>query len=111
MPSLSGVDIINNMPAELVIDERHPFPDGISFAHIRIWKVPQPVEGSGHCYKYSLVYVVEGRCVLRYDNERGKGDHRHWNDSETDYAFTSMEKLLADFRDDITRWRDENRTT
>ena len=42
------------MPAELVIDERHPFPDGISFAHIRIWKVPQPVEGSGHCYKADI---------------------------------------------------------
>lgn len=69
------------------------------------------MKGSGHRYKYSLVYVVEGRCVLRYDNEWGKGDHRHWNDTESPYIFTSMHQLLADFRDDITRWRDENRTT
>ena len=103
--------MVDNMPAKLVIDERHPFPDGISFAHIRIWKVPYPVEGSEHHYKYSLVYVVKGRCVLRYDNERGKGDHRHWNDAESPYAFTNMSQLLADFREDIERWRDENRTT
>ncbi len=93
------------------MDERHPFPDGISFAHIRIWKVPQPVAGSLRHYKYSLAFVVEGNCVLRYDNERGKGDHRHWNGQEAPYAFVSMEKLLEDFRTDITRWRDENGST
>jgi pyridoxal biosynthesis lyase PdxS len=105
------VDILNNMPADLIIDERHVFPDGASFAHIRIWKVPKPVKGSRHDYKYSLAFVVDGRCVLRYDNERGKGDHRHWQDDESSYAFISIEKLLADFRDDVMRWRDENGAT
>lgn len=27
--------------------------------------------------KYSLARVADGACVLRYDNEAGKGDHRH----------------------------------
>jgi hypothetical protein len=99
------------MQAELLIDERHPFPDGYSFAQIRVWKVPEPVRGSSHTYKYSLAFVVHGQCVLRYDNEQGKGDHRHWLAEETGYTFVSMEQLLADFRNDIERWRDENRTT
>lgn len=36
-----------------------------------------------------------------YDNERGKGDHRHLDVVETACAFTSVEKLLADFWLDV----------
>lgn len=48
-----------------------------AFAEIVAWKLPQPVPESAHGYKYRLVLVVDGRCVLRYDNEAGKGDHGH----------------------------------
>jgi hypothetical protein len=41
--------------------------------------------------------VVEGECVLRYDNEAGKGDHIHWADKDQSYNFTTPEQLLADF--------------
>jgi len=41
---------------------------------------------------------------VRYDNERGKGDHRHLAGREDDYAFTTVEQLLADFRRDIENW-------
>jgi tRNA (Thr-GGU) A37 N-methylase len=43
----------------------------------RISDPPQAVPPSTHAFKYRLAYVVGGECVLRYDNERGKGDHRH----------------------------------
>jgi len=46
--------------------------------------------------------------VLRYDNEGGKGDHRHFGGKESAYAFTTPEKLLADFQRDILRWNHEN---
>ncbi|MGH9387746.1 MAG: toxin-antitoxin system TumE family protein [Vicinamibacterales bacterium] len=49
--------------------------------------------------------VVAGECVLRYDNEPGKGDHRHVGDGEISYAFSSYEKLLADFWADVDAWR------
>jgi hypothetical protein len=48
--------------------------------------------------------------VLRYDNEVAEGDHRHYAGRETTYAFTTPEKLIADFQRDIRRWNDENRT-
>ncbi len=48
--------------------------------------------------KYRLVYIVSGRRVLGYDNERGKGDHRHVGDREEPFAFSSIEDLLAEFR-------------
>ncbi|TAN09758.1 MAG: hypothetical protein EPN37_18930 [Chitinophagaceae bacterium] len=58
-----------------------------AFIEVVIWHVPKSVSGSGHNYKYSLVLVVEGVCVVRYDNELGKGDHRHVADHEVAYRF------------------------
>lgn len=68
-----------------------------------IWVVPKAVPGSAHGYKYSLALIVDGECVLRYDNERGKGDHRHFRDQESTYAFVSMERLLDDFQAEVQR--------
>ncbi len=78
------------------------------FADLVIWRLQRPLSGSRHSYKYRLAYIVNELCVLRYDNEGGKGDHRHWNEHESKYAFESPEKLLADFKADIERWNNEN---
>jgi len=80
----------------------------VAFAELVLWQLPEPLQGSEHAYKYRLAYVVRGVCVLRYDNEPGKGDHRHAHSTESGYAFTTPEQLLADFRHDIARWNDEN---
>lgn len=94
------------MAAERLLTERHQLgPD--AFVELRIWRVPKPVKGSGHDYKYALAYVVAGVCVLRYDNEAGKGDHRHLGPSEAAYHFTTPAALLADFWNDVERWRPE----
>ena len=82
-----------------------------AFAELVLWRVPKPLKGSKHSYKYRLAYVVDGECVLRYDNEAGKGDHRHYSGKESAYAFVSPEKLVADFQRDIARWNDENSHT
>jgi Family of unknown function (DUF6516) len=68
---------------------------------IRIWRVPKPVPPTAHGLKYSLFYGRPGQRVVGYDNERGKGDHRHIKGVETPYVFVSIEKMLADFRADI----------
>jgi hypothetical protein len=78
------------------------------FAEPVLWRIPQPVARSKHSYKYRLAYVVNEECVLRYDNEAGKGDHRHWGGKESRYRFSIPEKLLADFQRDIERWNREN---
>jgi hypothetical protein len=51
---------------------------------------------------------VGGVCVVRYDNEVGKGDHRHFNGKESTYNFKTPDKLIADFKRDIARWNREN---
>jgi Family of unknown function (DUF6516) len=87
------------MKAELLIDERHVL-DEAAFVEIVVWQVPRSVRGSRHRFKYRLALVRDGVCVLRYDNEAGKGDHRHLGGVEERYAFTDTDTLLADF------WRD-----
>jgi hypothetical protein len=80
-----------------------------AFAELVLWRVPTPVAGSAHEFKYRLAYVVDGTCVVRYDNEGGKGDHQHLNGKERAYRFQTPDKLIADFRRDIARWNRENR--
>ena len=76
-----------------------------AFVELRIWLAPKSVRESVHRFKYALAYVVAGVCVLRYDNEAGKGDHRHVGDVETEYQFTTPDRLLADFWQDVGQWR------
>ncbi len=80
-----------------------------AFAELVLWRVAKPVPGSAHAFKYRLAYVVDGVCVVRYDNEAGKGDHRHYGQLEGRYKFTTPDRLIADFQTDIARWNDENR--
>ena len=82
-----------------------------AFAELVLWQVPKPVAGSAHGCKYRLAYVVHEVCVLRYDNEDGKGDHRHFGSKESRYNFTTPDQLIADFQRDIARWNNENRNS
>ena len=88
------------MKAELVVRRRVTIADD-AFVEIVVWRVPEPVRGSLHRLKYRLALVVAGECVLRYDNEAGKGDHRHVGDREEPYPFTSLSDLLDDFFADV----------
>ena len=79
-----------------------------AFAEVAVWRVPREVPPSLHPFKYRLAYVVAGECVLRYDNELGKGDHRHIGVEESPYSFSMPDQLMADFDADIARWNHEN---
>jgi hypothetical protein len=88
------------MKAERLLDERYLL-DEDTFAEIVIWRLPDGPRGSTHRYKYRLALVENGTCTLRYDNEAGKGDHRHIGSREESYIFTSPEELLNDFWSDV----------
>ena len=95
------------MKAQLIFKRRIDLSEN-AFAELVLWRLPQPVRGSTHTFKYSLAYAVEGECVLRYDNEAGKGDHRHFEGIETTLNFSDPDALLAEFWKDVRRWDDEN---
>jgi len=69
-----------------------------------IWHLSESVAGSLHPFKYRLYCgLTDGTCIVRYDNERGKGDHRHVGPVEETYRFTTLRKLVEDFEADVER--------
>ncbi len=94
------------MKARLLLNERHPLRAD-AFVSLQVWAVPEAVRGSAHVYKYSLAFVVGAVCVLRFDNEAGKGDHKHVGATEAPYRFTTPGQLLSDFWREVDQWRPE----
>ena len=92
------------MDAELLLRKREGLTE-TAFVELVIWRVLEPVRGSRHAYKYSLALVSKGNCLLRYDNEAGKGDHKHVGDQEVAYRFIDLAKLQIDFWNDVEAWR------
>jgi hypothetical protein len=92
------------MKAKELLKERVPISEN-AFAELRVYRVPSAVPGSTRDLKYSLAFVVAGVCVLRYDNEAGKGDHRHVGGDELTYIFTSPSALIEDFWRDVDDWK------
>lgn len=92
------------MKAGLMINERHILSENV-FVEMVVWLLSSPLSGSRHSFKYRLALVVKGNCVLRYDNEAGKGDHKHLDEDEIPYVFSSPEELLDDFWNDVDNWR------
>jgi hypothetical protein len=90
------------MKAELLVRTRIAVAED-AFAEFVLWRVPLPVRGSPHGYKYRLALVEDGVCTVRYDNETGKGDHRHIDGREEAYRFTTVEQLMADFLDEVEK--------
>ena len=92
------------MKAELAFSGEWDLGDG-SKAEAVVWLLPRSLRGSEHQYKYRLAYIVDGVCVLRFDNEVGKGDHVHVGRRQRPYQFTNVEALLADFWEEVDEWR------
>jgi hypothetical protein len=76
------------------------YDDG-AIVELKLWLLPKPVRGSKHPFKYSLFYGRHDLRLVSYDNEAGKGDHRHYEGQEEVYQFTTPEKLILDFLADV----------
>ena len=85
--------------AQLLLKTRTTYSNGV--VEMVVWQVPQPVPPSEHPFKYRLVFIREGQRMVGYDNERGKGDHKHLGQREVRYKFVDIETLMADFLRDV----------
>jgi len=102
---LIDVIIVNMAKATKIFQRKIEFADGCILQGV-IWLLPdKPVFGSYHQYKYRLYYGCSGKRDIGYDNERGKGDHRHYGDHEEPYLFSTPETLLDDFFADVMNYR------
>ena len=99
--------IISHMNATRVFYDKQVLPDD-SVIEMVIWQLPKPEPDRPHGFKYRLYYGRHGIRLAGYENERGKGDHRHRGTKETVYRFLSVEALIADFINDVKRMRGES---
>lgn len=101
------------MKARRVFGEKHVLADG-SLIEMVIWQLPEKTVDRPHGIKYRLYYgLPDGTCVVRYDNELGKGDHRHFGGVEEPYQFLDVETLMTDFMTAVRKargFRDEEKT-
>lgn len=68
-----------------------------------IWQLPRASAERPHGLKYRLYFGRDGKRIVGYDNERGKGDHKHLGEVEIRYRFVSLTQLLTDFLADVER--------
>lgn len=85
------------------------YPDDETVLELVVWKVPID-EDHPHGWKYRLHYgTLSGECLVRYDNRRGKGDHRHFGPDENEYNFIDLVQLINDFFNDIQHEREQRK--
>ena len=93
------------MPAQLIHREKHVLSDG-SLVEMVIWRLPRKTADKPHGIKYRLYYGLPNRrCMVRYDNESGKGDHCHYKNRGMPYRFIDVETLIGDFLADVEQSR------
>ena len=93
------------MKAKLIYRERFIYADG-AIREMVLWQLPRKATEKSYGLKYRLFYgLPDGTCIVRYDNEPGKGDHKHRGDREEPYKFKDVETLVTDFLEDIEKAR------
>jgi hypothetical protein len=95
--------------AERLFYSREELGDG-TVVELRLWRVPQPVPPSQHRFKYALFYGQPGTRLVLFDNERGKGDHKHIRETESPYVFSTPEALVADFLEAVRTIQQEDQS-
>ncbi len=90
------------MKAELLKHHHQRLVNG-GLIEMKIWKLSCPVPPCEHAFKYRLVYVLDGIRMVGFDNERGKGDHKHLDGKQSAYHFVSIDQLLDDFLSEVER--------
>lgn len=97
------------MKARLLFKEKLTLEHG-TILELVLWELPQKTRDRPHGYKYRLYYGdSEGNCLIRYDNESGKGDHKHIGEQELPYVFINREQLLRDFYQDVNNCSKKHR--
>lgn len=92
------------MKAKLIYRNKIMVRDFRLICEMVIWQLPLKTKERPHGLKYRLhCGKDDGTCLVRYDNEHGKGDHRHYGDLEEDYNFSTVEKLMSDFLEDVSK--------
>jgi len=88
---------------ELLYHIKRLLPEG-DIMEIKIWKIPLS-DNFPEGIKYSMVYIHKNERIIGYDNERGKGHHKHYFGKEEKISFNDWNDLVEMFKEDVKRLR------
>lgn len=94
----------HSVQATRIYYDKQVYPDG-GIVEIVIWRLPGKGPDYPHGLKYRLYYGRDGKRIVGYDNERGKGDHKHRRNRESRYEFVDVATLIQDFEFDVNQAR------
>jgi hypothetical protein len=92
------------MKAKKVFHDKSVFPDG-TIVEMVLWELPAATADHPQRLKYRLHYGLPGKTLVRYDNEKGKGHHKHLGATEQQYNFKDVDSLVSDFLKDVESYR------
>ena len=103
--SISPYGIRCHMASRLLYREKYIYSDG-ALREMVLWQLSSRTPDKPHGMKYRLYYGLgDGTCLIRFDSESGKGDHKHIGSREKSYRFIDVETLVADFLAEIEKAR------
>jgi hypothetical protein len=93
------------MSASLLLKRKFTDEQGDLF-HFVVWAVPR-TQLYRDGVRYRLAFIPQGleTPAVLYDNHHPKGHHKHLENLEQPYLFTSVDKLLTDFEIDVRAWK------
>lgn len=94
--------------ASVILSEKILFSGGW-ILQIRVWKLPAATQEPSRAQILAFLGRA-GERVIGYDNEAGKGDHRHHRELEERYDFRALDTLIADFTADVLKELADDRT-
>jgi hypothetical protein len=93
------------MVARLLYHEKYIYSDG-ALREMVLWQLPHKTPDRPHGFKYRLYFgLSDGTCLVQFDNESGKGDHKYIGGQQEAYQFVNVETLVADFLAEIEKAR------
>lgn len=90
------------MKARLLQKSKEEFSGGVIVETV-VWELTEATPDRPHSLKYRFYCGKNDECIVRYDNEAGKGDHRHYGTDEELYCYTTFTQLVEDFLTDVER--------
>lgn len=94
------------MKAELLIRDKVTDEDG-NLLEFVVWTVTvSEFYPDGVRYRFAYVRTGETKPIVLYDNHFPKGHHKHINNKEVPYSYSSVDKLFDDFLDDVKNIRE-----
>jgi len=100
LPGFHVLLTMQYMKAALIYDQTETRANGVKLEMV-IWQLPAATADRPHGIKYRLWAGRDGQTLVRYDNERCKGDHKHLGAVEMPYVWRGMSQLVADFIADV----------